>query len=79
MEISKYANHLVSECEEKESFKQCVRCRAVLEVGEEYQRHIEAVINISQAGYQGAVCVPAISSKEGIRCPLCDMNVRPGG
>ena len=30
VEISKYANHLVAECEEKDFFKQCVRCLKIL-------------------------------------------------
>lgn len=34
VEISKYANHLVTECEERDFFKQCIRCQAVLPAGD---------------------------------------------
>jgi len=75
VEISKYANHLVSECEEKASFKQCMRCLQVFQAGDEYRKHVSAVLSgTNQQGFKGPVCEIAISKKVGIRCPLCDKN-----
>jgi centrosomal protein CEP104 len=72
VEVSKYANHLVEECEEKDMFRQCTRCLVVKQVGEEFRQHLQA-INTERA------CEQAVNKKLGVRCPLCDRNFMVSG
>lgn len=66
VEISSLTEHLLTECDRKDGFGQCLRCsEAVLK--EELPRHLRA-----------KDCHPAKPEKLANRCPLCHENFAPG-
>ncbi|XP_063173495.1 centrosomal protein of 104 kDa isoform X2 [Candoia aspera] len=66
VEIASLTEHLLTECEKKDSFGKCSRCCEALPK-DELPRHIK-----------GRACNPAKPEKAANRCPLCHDNFTPG-
>ncbi|CAI2384678.1 unnamed protein product [Moneuplotes crassus] len=64
IEIGDFNNHLLNECEKKDEFYQCTRCKqAVFKKG--LEQHEEEGCNLPK--------------KNAIRCPLCKIDCEPAG
>ncbi|XP_067574102.1 centrosomal protein of 104 kDa isoform X4 [Pseudorca crassidens] len=66
VEISSLTEHLLTECDKKDSFGECYRCSEAI-LKEELPRHIKT-----------RDCNPAKAEKLANRCPLCHENFTPG-
>ncbi|XP_061129093.1 centrosomal protein of 104 kDa [Syngnathus typhle] len=66
VEISSFTEHLLSECDSRSKFSQCLRCSEAVAT-EDLTRHI-----------QGTTCKPPVSGKRSSHCPLCHSNFSPG-
>uniref|UniRef100_H0V6D7 Centrosomal protein of 104 kDa n=1 Tax=Cavia porcellus TaxID=10141 RepID=H0V6D7_CAVPO len=66
VEIASLTEHLLTECDSRDTFRRCYRCREAIPK-EELPRHIQA-----------KACSPAKSEKLANRCPLCHENFAPG-
>nr|XP_020731793.1 centrosomal protein of 104 kDa isoform X4 [Odocoileus virginianus texanus] len=66
VEISSLTEHLLTECDRKDSFGRCYRCSEAISK-EELPRHVKT-----------RDCNPAKSEKLANRCPLCHENFSPG-
>jgi centrosomal protein CEP104 len=60
IEVSTYNFHKVYECEKKQDFKQCRRCKEAVEV-DFYEQHITAF--------------DCQKSTDQLRCPLCHKDI----
>lgn len=66
VEIASLTEHLLTECDSKDTFGKCYRCSEAVPK-EELPQHIKA-----------KACNPARSEKLANRCPLCHENFTPG-
>ncbi|XP_048375187.1 centrosomal protein of 104 kDa [Sphaerodactylus townsendi] len=66
VEIASLTEHLLTECDRKDSFGKCARCCEALPK-DELLRHVK-----------GKVCNPAKPEKVANHCPLCHENFAPG-
>ncbi|XP_044308269.1 centrosomal protein of 104 kDa isoform X2 [Varanus komodoensis] len=66
VEIASLTEHLLTECDKKDTFGKCLRCCEALPK-EELPRHVK-----------GKACNPAKPEKVANHCPLCHENFTPG-
>ncbi|XP_050411830.1 centrosomal protein of 104 kDa isoform X3 [Patella vulgata] len=64
VEIASYTDHLLEDCEKKDTFKKCPRCSEAVSKSD-YDSHIAE-----------KSCTPAKANST--HCPLCHINVSPG-
>ncbi|KAK6175358.1 hypothetical protein SNE40_013840 [Patella caerulea] len=64
VEIASYTDHLLEDCEKKDTFKKCPRCTEAVSKTD-YDSHIAE-----------KACTPAKANST--HCPLCHINVSPG-
>ena len=65
VEILSLNQHLIEECENKEGFRECARCKEAVGI-EEYEQHVEEL-----------GCNPGHPTSQCWRCPLCHVDVKP--
>ncbi|RMB91664.1 hypothetical protein DUI87_31894 [Hirundo rustica rustica] len=66
LEIASLTEHLLSDCDQRDSFGKCPRCREAVP-RDELPRHIKS-----------RICHPAKPENVANRCPLCHENFPPG-
>ncbi|NXS36344.1 CE104 protein, partial [Pomatostomus ruficeps] len=66
LEISSLTEHLLTDCDKRDSFEKCPRCREAVP-REELPRHIKS-----------RICNPAKPENVANHCPLCHENFPPG-
>ena len=67
VEVSSYTEHLLTECDSADKYKECPRCREAVKATE------------LAAHTKKAACPPAKPGAAGARCALCHKDVPAGG